>query len=313
MQLSTRKMKFLTTAFGWLGIGLAAFFTLSVSPSFAQNIRDDDPFITDPATGLRERLGDSKKEQHPKLDSGLNQVVRAYKKVGMNRARIAARNSAIAIQDDAVKVIIELPYDPDLRALEQKSTRVAQQIQALGGKVVSHHEELLSAFVPISKLTAVADLPDVKEVSVPSRPQPLVTSEAVTSDVLHTAAWYASDFKGDGVKVGIIDVGFRNYAQLQGTELPKNIQTLFFTPYPAQAETHGTAVAEIIHDMAPKAQIFLTDPPNECDLGIAVDWLISQGVQVINHSVGWNIALGPLDGTGKVNRRVDKAAANGSG
>ena len=61
---------------------------------------------------------------------------------------------------------------------------------------------------------------------------------------------------------------------------------------------HGTACAEIIHDIAPDAQFFLIKIATNLDLQEAVNYAISQGVDVISTSVGW-YNLTPGDSTGQ--------------
>jgi subtilisin family serine protease len=62
-------------------------------------------------------------------------------------------------------------------------------------------------------------------------------------------------------------------------------------------EDHGTAVAEVIHEVAPEAVLYLADYGcRGASQGRAVEWLLEQGVRVISHSAGSPAA--PMDGTG---------------
>src|SRR4030095_5182337 len=76
------------------------------------------------------------------------------------------------------------------------------------------------------------------------------------------------------------------------------------------ADDHGTAVAEIVHEMAPDAQLYLVCVGTEVDLAAAEAYAKSQGVSVINESLGWE---GPYrdDGSGPVDAIVADARANG--
>ncbi len=78
----------------------------------------------------------------------------------------------------------------------------------------------------------------------------------------------------------------------------------------ATATDHGTAVAEIVHEMAPDAQLYLVCVDTEVDLAAAEAYAKSQGVHVINHSAGWQ---GPFrnDGSGPIGAIVADARANG--
>ena len=109
-----------------------------------------------------------------------------------------------------------------------------------------------------------------------------------------------------------------------GTELPATVHMRCytdigeFTPNVLDCEVgtaHGTAVAETIIDIAPDVELYIANPPSRADLRAATEWMISQGVQVINHSVGW-IWDGPGDGTSPSSisplSTVDAAVAGGA-
>jgi subtilisin family serine protease len=97
-----------------------------------------------------------------------------------------------------------------------------------------------------------------------------------------------------------------------GEELPDSVTTKFYgSGDDIYGSEHGTACAEIIYDIAPDAQFFLTQPRTEVELGNAVNWCISQGVNVISYSMGWHITAGPLDGTGVINGIVNNAVNYG--
>ena len=105
---------------------------------------------------------------------------------------------------------------------------------------------------------------------------------------------------GAGVKVGIIDLGFAGYQALLGSELPASVTTETEAGCAGQFATdedHGAAVAEIVHEVAPGAQLYLICISTEVDLANAEAYAKAQGITVINHSVSWfNTSRG--DGTG---------------
>ena len=61
---------------------------------------------------------------------------------------------------------------------------------------------------------------------------------------------------------------------------------------------HGTACAEIIHDIAPEAEIYLIKIGTNLDLEEAAMYAIAQGVDIISTSLGF-YNLTPGDGTGE--------------
>lgn len=96
----------------------------------------------------------------------------------------------------------------------------------------------------------------------------------------------ASD--GVGVKIGVIDLGFASLSAAQSSgDLTFDLNATDYTGTGIGGINHGTQVAEIVHDMAPGAQLYLAKIASEVQLEQAVNDMIAAGVRVINHSVGW--------------------------
>ena len=108
--------------------------------------------------------------------------------------------------------------------------------------------------------------------------------------------------------------GFSGYQALIGNDLPVILTLWGGGSDPVGPGDHGTACAEIVHDMAPGAELYLAHDGEELDFYLAVDWMIGQGVRVISYSCGW---LGPFPGDGAgdphnpVNQKVTEARAAG--
>jgi subtilisin family serine protease len=215
-----------------------------------------------------------------------------------------SKSSAIAaphLIDGKVRVVIEAS-DP---ALARAS------VLAGGGRVERTAGGLLQALVDPSDIDALERRRTVDRVRPPyARIEHGVSGEEVTATL--ASAWHAKGFTGKGVKVAVIDGGFRGLADRQAAgDLPANIVTLDLCAGEfGTAEDHGTAVAEIVHEMAPDAQLYLVCVGTEVDLAAAEAYAKSQGVSVINESLGWE---GPYrdDGSGPIDAIVADARANG--
>ena len=142
-------------------------------------------------------------------------------------------------------------------------------------------------------------------------------------------SWHAAGYKGRGVKIGVIDVSFKGFAGLMGSELSatvnarcyssvgnftSNLSDCISTGIPERSRKHGTAVTEAIFDIAPQADYYIADTSSYSDLLSTVRWMASQGVDVINMSVSWTFD-GPGDGTAYYNNApldsVDAAVRGG--
>ena len=141
----------------------------------------------------------------------------------------------------------------------------------------------------------------------------MLPSEAVTQT--GALAWHQAGFTGKGIKVGVLDLGFDGYKNLLGKTLPaaERVTVKSFVSgrdVDQAGEVHGAACAEIIHAMAPDAELYLAYyNGSETGLGRGVEWLVEQGVQIISHSASG--LAGPMDGTGSQAQLVDEVAAKG--
>ena len=127
-------------------------------------------------------------------------------------------------------------------------------------------------------------------------------------------AWHQAGYTGQGVKVGILDLGFAGYQELLGTALPAEIVGRAFGASAELGESgqpHGTACAEIVHAVAPGAELYLAAyDASEESMRRAVYWLVAQGVDVITHSA--TFAVGAMDGSSFQSDLVAYAAKHAS-
>jgi hypothetical protein len=101
-------------------------------------------------------------------------------------------------------------------------------------------------------------------------------------------AWHGAGNEGAGAKVGIIDVGFGALESTkQNGDLPENTPIFAGQCANAEGSTHGTAVAEVVHDMAPAAQLYFACVQDSMDFDDAARWLEGQGVKVVNVSLAF--------------------------
>ncbi|MYC70223.1 MAG: S8 family serine peptidase [Gemmatimonadetes bacterium] len=183
-------------------------------------------------------------------------------------------------------------------------------LAALGGRVLAQSKSLMRISVPASSLLAVSELPGVRFVRKPHRPHSQATiSEGVSR--IGALANHSAGVKGQGVKVAIIDGGFKGANKLSG-DMPARWNYYDYTGEGIYAgdSVHGTACAEIIHDVAPEAELYLYKTGDMVDFENAKDRCIRNGIDVINYSSGW-FGTGIGDGRGLACDIVDDAADNG--
>jgi subtilisin family serine protease len=203
----------------------------------------------------------------------------------LDAARVASYPAA---GSGHVRVVIE--------TTDRSAARTA--IVAVGGRVERTWGGLVQAAVPRGATEKLGRSPAVDLLRSPMHMQlDAVSGEEVAATL--APAWHAKGFTGKGVKVAIVDGGFVGLAERQAAgDLPANVvtQDLCGGRF-ATADDHGTGVAEIVHEMAPDAQLYLVCIDTEVDFANAVAYAKGQGVHVISHSASW---FGPVrgDGTG---------------
>lgn len=114
------------------------------------------------------------------------------------------------------------------------------------------------------------------------------------------ASWRRAGFTGSGVRVAVIDSGFADWDRVVAVHelaADKVVARHNYCDQGFERTSHGTATSEILFDMVPDAELILVCIDDALDLAQAVDALLSDGVQVVNMSLGfYNTSRG--DGSG---------------
>ena len=273
--------------------------------------------------------------KYPNLGSTLDRMVARVEYEGATSEEAAGE--ALVHQAESVAVTIYL------------SGNVADVVTFLednGGDPRNVGEDYIEAYVPVPLLGPVSERPGVTRVREIVPPQPVQPVQRITGHgpaVHGSVAWNQDGYSGQGVKVGIIDLGFKDLSSLMGTELPATVQARCYTDigvftqnladceavgevtvnipqcrdvvqrWAVEGADHGTIVAESVLDIAPEVELYIANPQSPADLRGAAAWMASEGVSVINHSVGWSFD-GPGNGTSPFSvsplMTVDLAVAN---
>ncbi|GBD12385.1 hypothetical protein HRbin24_00392 [bacterium HR24] len=197
--------------------------------------------------------------------------------------------------------------------------RAADAVRSLGGLVERAAPEagILQAWVPIKSVRLLAAQLGVRFLDLPAYPAFQAGSVQSQGDVILKAADLRSTLglSGAGVRVGVISDGVRGLAQSQASgDLPAvnatdcNVVAID----PAQTGAEGTAMLEIVHDLAPGAELWFAgfggSSGTALDFNAAVNCL-AQRVDVVVDDVNW-FNVGPYDGSSIVSRNT-AAALNG--
>lgn len=184
-----------------------------------------------------------------------------------------------------------------------REAEVRSVVESLGGRVHLTYENLIEALVPPAALMSLANDDAVQFVRRPFYAQPAaVTSEGLS--LSGVSAWHAAGIRGAGVKVAVIDVGFAGYESLLGTELPPASRVVYRNFATSRSTSkHGTAVAEIIADIAPEASLALLEIHTNVQLLNAIQFAAENGYGIVNMSIGTHET--PGDGSGIVEQIIE--------
>ena len=258
--------------------------------------------------------------RHLNLDSDLNHIVEQ-----VWTGRLTAQSAAVSApmhhgQSVAVTLYI----------IEGYADAIASYLEANGASPRNIGTDYIEAYIPVSLLVEASEREGVLSIRtiIPPHPdQGTIVSGGVAAHGV--SSWHAAGYKGSGVKIGVIDLSFKGFAGLMGSELPatvnaschtgmgsftSNLSDCIYTDVPERARKHGTAVTEALFDIAPQADYYISDAGSDSDLLNTVNWMVSEGVDVINVSLSWTFD-GPGDGTAYYNNApldsVDAAVRGG--
>ena len=151
---------------------------------------------------------------------------------------------------------------------------------------------VVQAWVPISALDQIAELDVVQEITPPDYGETKAGSVNTEGDGIHRADLVRafSGLTGRGVKVGVISDGVDSWTTSRSRgDLPSSIE---INPDNDGSGDEGTALLEIIHDLAPGAQLAFSAAGSslgfvEATLWLANDAFGGEGADIIVDDLGY--------------------------
>lgn len=216
-----------------------------------------------------------------------------------------------------------------VEVLTTDNRSVEKAINDLGGTVSGSVDgQLVQAFMPAGAVERLSAGSAVQYVQRPVRINRLPREEVIGTgatvgnevQLTNAGVWQQAGITGTA-KVGIIDFfDLTRWNPNENGPVPDPAHQ--FCPdlteglctagqiNSAMGDQHGVAVAEVVKDMAPGAELFLATTATTAETQAAIDWFARNGVLIITRSLGAPYD-GPGDGTGPLDAVVDYATARG--
>ncbi len=201
-----------------------------------------------------------------------------------------AREKASDNKPELVKVIVSIGDDYLSELSDDVLVELSEKLIPLGGRIGSHAFNNVQVWIPYNEIETLAIWPKIKNISAPIVPNQMgVVSEGLP--YIGATNWQRIGISGRGVNVAVIDIGFKGFSSLLGNELPNAVKAYFFgETNNFESNLHGTACAEIVHDVAPEASLALLDA-GDMNVGFhrAVSWMKNNDINIASSSIGINL------------------------
>ena len=174
---------------------------------------------------------------------------------------------------------------------------------------------LFQAWVDPKNLKVVADLDAVKRITPPDYGHTERGTKVTEGDAVHRANLVRafSGLTGEGVKVGVVSDGVDAWGDARASsDLPSKIE---INPNQRGDGEEGTALLEIIHDIAPDAELAFSGYGTSLGMAQAILWLANdafegEGADVIVEDVAF--LFEPYFEDGKIAQAAEDAVAGGT-
>lgn len=200
-----------------------------------------------------------------KVSSTINTFVNQMKARGITRQEVQELDPA-TLSDPFVKInekgSIQTYIHVDTYGDEEKALLESYEVVI---EAFNEKHKIIQAWIPFDKVYEVAQLSFVKKITPPAYAIPWEGSVTTEGDVIHRASELRTNagVDGTGVKVGVISDGVDNLSSAQATaDLPASISIQTY----AGSGDEGTAMLEIIHDLAPGAELGFCGPNTSLEM-----------------------------------------------
>jgi len=199
------------------------------------------------------------------------------------------------------------------------------QNKLLDIEILAQDKNIIVSKLSLSKIRSLATLDYVERITLPDHAVFYDDFESEGVSFSMADDMHAAGFKGTGIKVAVIDDSFfithhKIVDNIEFSHLFDSENKCFgnINCNKSADNSHGTAVAEIVVDMAPDVNLLLYTIKNSVDFANAIDNATSKGADIITASLGFPSLGGDgsdvndwyRDGTSSAAKKVNEATDN---
>jgi len=186
------------------------------------------------------------------------------------------------------------------------------QNKPLDIEILAQDKNIIASKLSFNQIKSLANLDSVQRITLPDFAvfDTHDVSEGVSFSMADTM--HAAGFDGTGINIAVIDDSFIT----SNLEISGNIVSQWFASGCAniacnstEGDSHGTAVAEIISDVAPNAELYLYTFSTELEFDDAAKYA-AKNVDLIAMSAGWTNY--PTDGSSSMTQTVEEIVKGGT-
>ena len=227
-----------------------------------------------------------KEKLHPKLSSILSTLEEKHGEKAEIAPQFASERGIKLENDNKIEVFIIFDKEKPLNR---------EALEGYGAEIIKGTDDVIKAKIPIGMLRTIADnVEGILFIDLPNKPHGSISSQGV--GLIGSSFYQTIGYTGAGVKVAIIDSGFEGLnSTIDAGELPGDVIKLDCTgsscvssTFQFETNPHGTRVAQIVHDVAPGAKLYLIKIYDNLDLVDAKNHCINNGIAIFNLSMTWH-------------------------
>jgi len=206
-----------------------------------------------------------------------------------------------------VTAVAELAEGYDADDLRPLVTREGGRVEAVAARL-----GWVKLSLPASALRRVAATDAVRRLRRPFYPLAMAV-ESEGAALIHAQEFIArTGANGTGVTVAVLDAGYQGLEERLGSELPEDTEISDFVRDHLGSfdSPHGTACAEVVHDVAPGAHLLILGAEDDVSYVDALQTIFDRRIPIVSHSMGWP-NLYPTDGKSPISQNVDILARRG--